>query len=272
MVLAVAGGKGWARVTPPGICRAGVRKENKFGDRFAPSLAAAQLASFRKVKSMIRTSTLSPLLLVGVALLFHASESGSQGQGDKGKDKGKPSQYQLSLEEQRLMRSIAGNALSKAGLINAQEKAFMLGEGKDDEKDKMVVTGQEVLPPASTGDRKVRTTFYRYRENRSIVVLMDLITEKALKVEEQSSDLSGLAEEETARAIKLAMDHPVIKKWIQLYGDRFQVERVFVAAGAAKGQRLVGITFSLDGATLPSPRLLVDLTAPAAKAVTVRGQ
>jgi hypothetical protein len=145
----------------------------------------------------------------------------------------------------------------------------MLGDGKEDDKNKVVVTRQEVLPPASAGDRKVRATCYQYRENRTIVVVMDMATATTVKVEPRPNDLPGLSEDEEARAIQLAMAHPDVKKWAQLYGDRFQVERVFAVRAEAKGQRLVGISFSLDGATLPSPQVRVDLTAPADRAVKV---
>jgi hypothetical protein len=242
--------------------------------------AREQLADIRKVIPMIRTWAIAPILLTVAALLL-----GARGQDPKDKKTGKDgSTYQLSSEEQKLVRAISEKALTAKGLINAQERAFMLGKGKEDDKDKVVVAGEEVLPPANRPagleprgekgpDRKVLVTFYRYRDNKVIRALVDVTNEKTLSVEELPPQPLGFAPEERERVTKLVLANAEIAKLKKEYGDRFGVDLIAPIGAPEKdpahGHRLAQVNFRLNGAGLTRLLAVVDLTDSTVRVVTL---
>src|SRR5262249_50451929 len=115
----------------------------------------------------------------------------------------------LTPEEQKLARAITQTALADQKLIDAGERAFMLGKGAADTKTKVYITDVEYLPPDKYQAKDVRqaiTTVYRYRDDTTITTLVDLGTGKFGQSQVIKHRAGPLSEEEEQAATKLVVD------------------------------------------------------------------
>ena len=164
-----------------------------------------------------------------------------------------------------LLKLAENSLLTAPGLLSEVERQFLQGQAdgqiRDNVKDKVYRTQVQMLP--EKGSKKILVTHYRYKNDETIRQVIDVDTKKVVKIEKVAHMPTPLAQEELARARKLALANPELKKYLEPYGDKLKIDALCprVPEGApGHGHRLADLIFRVDGDFLSGPRVTVDLT------------
>ncbi len=129
---------------------------------------------------------------------------------------------------------------------------------------KTVFIKVDLLPDsqAETSQRLVMVHHYRYHTDETIFTMIDLNSHQVLKREIQPHYPTGLAPAEVRRAEELARADERMRPLLEAVPTRFDARPIQYADPheALFARRVVHLLMRQHGATVVSPRILVDLT------------
>jgi hypothetical protein len=116
-----------------------------------------------------------------------------------------------------------------------------------------------------TFERHALLTYYRYTGDLGILVYVNLIQQRVIRVEQLPHFPAPLGLEEHQRAKELALNHPQLKKMLELYRDRLTVEALLTRSAMPTDprfrHRMVYLLFRVGPRYLTAlGEVFVDLT------------
>lgn len=120
----------------------------------------------------------------------------------------------LKADERALAIRLAGESLRASKLL--PDKKTFLTEAKTHRNTEAEQKG--------LFERHALLTYYRYAEDLSILVYVNLVRQRVIRVEQIPHFPAPLAPEELQRASELALNHPLLKEVLEPYRDRLTVE------------------------------------------------